>query len=86
MANLGTINKITLPNGDYVAIQDTTYESKTAASGGTDVSLVTTGEKYSWNNKREVPAVSSADNGKFLCVVNGAWAAQTMTAWAGGSY
>lgn len=30
---------------------DTTYESKTAASGGTDVSLVTTGEKYAWNNK-----------------------------------
>ena len=28
---------------------DTTYESKTAASGGTDVSLVTTGEKYNWN-------------------------------------
>lgn len=30
---------------------DTTYESKAAASGGTDVSLVTTGEKYTWNNK-----------------------------------
>jgi len=30
---------------------DTTYESKSAVSGGTDVSLVTTGEKYTWNNK-----------------------------------
>lgn len=30
---------------------DTTYSSKTAASNGTDVSLVTTGEKYTWNNK-----------------------------------
>ena len=30
---------------------DTTYESKAAASGGTAVSLVTTGEKYTWNNK-----------------------------------
>lgn len=30
---------------------DTTYENKTAASGGTDVSLVTTGEKYIWNSK-----------------------------------
>ena len=30
---------------------DTTYESKSAASGGTAVSLVTTGEKYTWNNK-----------------------------------
>ncbi len=28
---------------------DTTYESKAAASGGTDVSLVTTGQKYKWN-------------------------------------
>ena len=31
---------------------DTTYESKTAASGGTDVSLCTTGEKYTWNSKQ----------------------------------
>lgn len=30
---------------------DTTYESKSAASGGTDESLVTTGEKYIWNSK-----------------------------------
>lgn len=30
---------------------DTTYSSKAAASGGTDVSLVTTGEKYTWNSK-----------------------------------
>ena len=34
---------------------DTTYESKSAASGGTAVSLVTTGEKYTWNNKSTVP-------------------------------
>lgn len=31
---------------------NTTYSSKSAASGGTDVSLVTTGEKYTWNNKQ----------------------------------
>ena len=30
---------------------DTTYESKAAVSGGTAVSLVTTGEKYTWNSK-----------------------------------
>ena len=30
---------------------DTTYSNKAAASGGTDVSLVTTGEKYTWNQK-----------------------------------
>ena len=37
----------------YVTQKDdnTTYSSKAAASGGTDVSLVTTGEKYTWNSK-----------------------------------
>lgn len=34
---------------------DTTYESKAAAFGGTDLSLVTTGEKYNWN-ARGVPS------------------------------
>ena len=34
-----------------IAATDTTYESKAAASGGTAVSLVTTGEKYTWNSK-----------------------------------
>ena len=34
-----------------IPAQDTTYSSKAAASGGTDVSLVTTGEKYNWNSK-----------------------------------
>lgn len=33
-----------------ISATDTTYESKAAASGGTAVSLVTTGEKYEWNN------------------------------------
>ena len=32
---------------------DTTYESKTASSGGTAVSLCTTGEKYTWNSKQD---------------------------------
>ena len=35
-----------------ITTQDTTYESKAAASGGTALSLVTTGEKYTWNNKQ----------------------------------
>lgn len=30
---------------------DTTYENRPASSGGDAVSLVTTGEKYDWNNK-----------------------------------
>lgn len=51
---------------------NTTYSSKSAASGGTDVSLVTTGEKYSWNNKanashgNHVPATQTANNAVFL--------------------
>ena len=35
------------------------YESKSAASGGTDVSLCTTGEKYTWNNKSNLQLTSS---------------------------
>ena len=40
---------VDVPSG--AKFTDTTYESKAAASGGTAVSLVTTGEKYTWNNK-----------------------------------
>ena len=32
---------------------NTTYSSKTAALGGTDVSLCTTGEKFTWNSKQD---------------------------------
>ena len=42
------------------AATDTTYESKTAASGGTDKSLVTTGEKYTWNNKSNLTLGNTA--------------------------
>ena len=34
-----------------IPAQDTTYENKAASQGGTDVSLVTTGDKYNWDNK-----------------------------------
>ena len=54
-----TNNKIT------IAATDTTYSSKTAVSGGTDVSLVTTGEKYTWNSKQNaLPTTTTA--GKVL--------------------
>lgn len=33
--------------------ENTTYESKNAVNGGSDISLVTTGEKYTWNTKAE---------------------------------
>lgn len=42
---------------------NTTYSSKTAASGGTDVSLVTTGEKYTWNNKASTSVATTSANG-----------------------
>lgn len=38
-------------SGRPVAGNETTTTSKAAASGGTDLSLVTTGEKYTWNSK-----------------------------------
>ena len=58
MANY-TISKIQLPNGDICNIKDTTYESKAALNGSTDVSLVTRGEKYIWNNKANVASTLS---------------------------
>ena len=51
--NASTVNGHTV-NSDVptnAKFTDTTYSSKAAASGGTDVSLVTTGEKAIWNAK-----------------------------------
>ena len=49
---------ITYTKGDKttgtLTTQDTTYSSLTAANGGTAVSLVTNGEKYTWNSKADV--------------------------------
>ena len=56
-ATSGKFYPVQLDSSDYLAVDvpwtDTTYESKTAAQGGTDESLVTTGEKYTWNNKTD---------------------------------
>lgn len=40
---------VQISSSNVISATDTTYESKAAASGGTAVSLVTTGEKYTWN-------------------------------------
>lgn len=40
---------VQISSSNVISATDTTYESKPAASGGTAVSLVTTGEKYTWN-------------------------------------
>jgi hypothetical protein len=45
---------------------DTTYESKPATSDGTDVSLVTTGEKFNWNYKQD-NIVNGAEIGSGFC-------------------
>jgi hypothetical protein len=37
----------------FTTPKDTTYTSKDAVSGGTEVSLVTTGEKWTWNHKQD---------------------------------
>lgn len=42
------VGKYLKGNGSWDTVPS--YESKAAASGGTDVSLVTTGEKYTWNS------------------------------------
>lgn len=78
-------------NGKTVAVNvpsdavftDTTYESKAAASGGTDVSLVTTGEKYNWNrlttellNKLTYIGTSTVVSGTYTTA---AWSAGTAT-------
>ena len=41
-----------------ISATNTTYESKAAVQNGTDVSLVTTWEKYIWNNKADTAIVS----------------------------
>ena len=43
-----------------ITLVDTTYENKSAVSGGTDVTLATTGEKYIWNNKQNALSTYSA--------------------------
>lgn len=47
-----SLNGVTI--GSSPKFTDTTYTSKAAVSGGTDVSLCTTGEKYNWNRTNNV--------------------------------
>lgn len=53
-------------NGHTVAVNvpsTAVFTSKSAASGGTALSMVTTGEKYTWNNKASTSAATSSANG-----------------------
>lgn len=59
IASLTAISKTDI-TGLGIPAQDTTYSSLTAASGGTAVSLVTTGQKYTWNNKSNLAIGTTA--------------------------
>lgn len=54
------ISNITLPDGNTYNLIDATvpHTSETAASGGTALSLVTTGEKYIWNSSSALSGLS----------------------------
>lgn len=54
-ATAGT-SKFLREDGTWQLPPNTTYESKAAASEGTALSLVTTGEKYTWNSKLDYDA------------------------------
>ena len=60
------------PGVDYVVPDDLTVTSVNGRTGAVTV--------------HEVPAVTASDNGKFLRVVNGAWAAVSITNANGGSF
>lgn len=63
-----------------IALTDTTYSSLSASQGGTDVSLVTTGEKYAWNAIYGVSGTTS------LVAANWANGVYTLTVASLGAY
>lgn len=70
----GENNKIVpaTPGIDYVVPGDSTVTSVNGQTGAVTV--------------HEVPAVTASDNGKFLRVINGAWAAVSIANANGGSF
>lgn len=54
-----------------INVTDTTYESKPEASGGTAVSLVTTGEKYTWNHKQNALPTSGTASSTYAINISG---------------
>lgn len=70
-AQFNTINGVAV--GSSPKFTDTTYSSLSSASGGTAVSLVTTGEKYTWNNKQD----------KLTNPVTGTGTSGYLTKWTG---
>ena len=60
LPNETSTTKYLRQDGTWKVPPDTTYESKAAASGGSDVSLCTTGEKFTWNSKAPTSHAASA--------------------------
>jgi hypothetical protein len=54
-----------------INVTDTTYESKPEASGGAAVSLVTTGDKYTWNHKQDALPTTGTPSSTFAINVSG---------------
>ena len=64
VAGTGLSSTFTSGNNPVITLNNTvSYESKAEASGGTDESLVTTGEKYIWNHKADTTVASTSANG-----------------------
>ena len=68
------ISDAKIENGT-ITLGNQTITPVTSVNGGTGVVTI-----------REVPAVTTTDNGKFLRVVNGAWAAVAIANANGGSF
>ena len=70
----------TVARSDHKHPTDTSRAAKTdldSHTGNTTVHITST-ERTNWNNKMNNVPVTSSDNGKFLRVVNGSWAASTV--------
>lgn len=61
LINKPQINSVILSGNKSLSDLGITYESKTAVSDGTALSLVTTGEKYDWNNKQSALTIAQLD-------------------------
>ena len=51
-----------------IYLSDTTYSSLSESQGGTSMSLVTTGEKYTWNRKQDALPFIQSTNTYNICV------------------
>lgn len=68
--SVGTFSANQSSNSE-INVTDTTYESKPEASGGTAVSLVTTGDKYTWNHKQNALPTTGTPSSTFAINVSG---------------